>query len=70
MYRSKEIKIDFDKFIINDKYDYDELKCLIVETVIRIYLCRKSRRILLKRFKIIGGFSLINALYRRIEHLN
>ena len=64
------IKIDFDKFIINDIYDYDELKCLIVETVIRIYLCRKSRRILLKRFKIIGGFSLINALYRRIEHLN
>ena len=47
--------------------DLDELKSLIVETIIRIYLYRKARKLLLKSFKVNGDFSLVDAVYHRIE---
>ena len=63
-----EVRTDALVFTQNKiEQDLDELKSLIVETIIRIYLYRKARKLLLKSFKVIGDFSLVDAVYHRIE---
>ena len=63
-----EVRTDALVFTQNKiEQDLDELKSLIVETIIRIYLYRKARKLLLKSFKVNGDFSLVDAVYHRIE---
>ena len=65
--QSSLMKIDLKDYIVDPQYDPEELKCLLVETMLRIRLYREARCALLKAFCTIGSFPLVNAVYHRLE---
>lgn len=65
--QSSLMEIELKDYIVDPEYDPEELKCLLVETMLRIYLYREARRALLEAFRSLGSFSLVNAIYHRLE---
>ena len=71
LYELDSIKVDLSAFVGSEQYcsqeSQYELTCLIRETVLRIYLNREARKLLLRNFQSIGDDSLERALYDRLD---